>query len=109
MSISSQITELETESEYYQFNNNIPEVIGIQERILILQAQSLGTQSHPFKQTTKLLAELCNLQALRELEEERHATCLELLKKAELLSESHKLVQAITFNNFGCYYKKYVN
>lgn len=31
---------------------------------------------------------------------------LELLKKAEVLTERHKAVRAVTFNNMACYYRK---
>jgi hypothetical protein len=31
---------------------------------------------------------------------------LELLKKAEVLTERHRMVRAVTFNNFACYYRK---
>ncbi len=31
---------------------------------------------------------------------------LELLKKAEVLTERHAAVRAVTFNNLACYYRK---
>lgn len=31
---------------------------------------------------------------------------LELLKKAEVLTERHRMVRAVTLNNFACYYRK---
>ncbi len=34
------------------------------------------------------------------------ATALELLKKAEILTERHPIVRAVTFNNMGCYFRK---
>ena len=33
-------------------------------------------------------------------------TALELLKKAEVLTERHRGIRAVTYNNLGCFYRK---
>ena len=37
---------------------------------------------------------------------DRFEASLEFLKKAEILSQSSKYYQALTFNNMACYYRR---
>ncbi len=68
---ADQIAELETEAEYAQSEGDILQAISLQERILVLEAAAYGGKSDAVLKTSKLLAELSNLQALKELDQGR--------------------------------------
>ena len=49
---------------------------------------------------------MCNLLAMTYLQQEDFAMVLELLKKAEILTERDPPGRAVTFNNLACYYRR---
>jgi tetratricopeptide (TPR) repeat protein len=49
---------------------------------------------------------MCNLLAMTYLQQEDFAMVLELLKKAEILTERDHSGRAVTFNNLACYYRR---
>ena len=49
---------------------------------------------------------MCNLLAMTYLQQEDFAMVLELLKKAEILTERDNAGRAVTFNNLACYYRR---
>lgn len=54
----------------------------------------------------KTVGELCNLLAMTYLQQEDFSMVLELLKKAEILTERDPAGRAATFNNLACYYRR---
>lgn len=54
----------------------------------------------------KTVGEMCNLLAMTYLQQEDYSMTLELLKKAEILTERDLSAKAVTYNNFACYYRK---
>jgi hypothetical protein len=54
----------------------------------------------------KTVGEMCNLLAMTYLQQEDFAMVLELLKKAEILTERDPPGRAVTFNNLACYYRR---
>ena len=50
--------------------------------------------------------EMCNLLAMTYLQQEDFGMVLELLKKAEILTERDEAVRAVTYNNLACYYRR---
>ncbi|RLM97625.1 hypothetical protein BBO99_00004948 [Phytophthora kernoviae] len=55
------------------------------------------------------LGEMCNLLAMTYLQQEAFRVVLELLKKAEILTERHPAGRAVTLNNLACYYRRQGN
>lgn len=49
---------------------------------------------------------MCNLLAMTYLQQEDFGMVLELLKKAEILTERDPAGRAVTFNNLACYYRR---
>jgi tetratricopeptide (TPR) repeat protein len=49
---------------------------------------------------------MCNLLAMTYLQQEDFAMVLELLKKAEILTERDDPGKAVTLNNLACYYRR---
>jgi hypothetical protein len=86
---------------------NIREALLVVEQSLVLRTQAFGPNHPAVLQACKTLGELCNLQAINDLSAGEFDACLELLKKATVLTEQHPLVRAVTYNNFSCYYRRY--
>ena len=62
--------------------------------------------SLPLNKSFSFTGEMCNLLAMTYLQQEDYNLVLELLKKAEILTEKDAAARAATFNNFACYYRR---
>ena len=60
----------------------------------------------PLIKSFSFTGEMCNLLAMTYLQQEDYSLVLELLKKAEILTEKDAAARAATFNNFACYYRR---
>lgn len=69
MAVSSleQISALQLEADYAQKTDDIIMAIMLNEKILVLQAKEFGIKSKAVEHTRHGLAELCNLQSLKDL------------------------------------------
>jgi tetratricopeptide (TPR) repeat protein len=76
------------------------------ERGLVLRQQLYGPDSEVVWSACKATGELCNLLAMTYLQQDNFAIVLELLKKAEILTERDLPGRAATYNNFACYYRR---
>lgn len=76
------------------------------ERGLVLRQHFFGTESDEVWTACKTVGEMCNLLAMTYLQQEDFNMVLELLKKAEILTERDAGGRAATFNNLACYYRR---
>ena len=76
------------------------------ERGLVLRQHFFGADSEEVWRACKVVGEMCNLLAMTYLQQEDFAMVLELLKKAEILTERDPPGRAVTFNNLACYYRR---
>jgi hypothetical protein len=76
------------------------------ERALVLRRHFFGVESPEVVHACRALAEMCNLLSMSFLQQDNYAVALELLKKAELLSQHHAKEKATTLNNLACYYRR---
>lgn len=76
------------------------------ERGLVLRQHFFGADSEEVWSACKTVGEMCNLLAMTYLQQEDYNLVLELLKKAEILTERDPPARAATFNNFACYYRR---
>ena len=76
------------------------------ERGLVLRQHFFGADSEEVWTACKTVGEMCNLLAMTYLQQEDYNLVLELLKKAEILTEKDAGARAATFNNFACYYRR---
>jgi tetratricopeptide (TPR) repeat protein len=76
------------------------------ERGLVLRQHFFGPDSDEVWSACKTVGEMCNLLAMTYLQQEDFAMVLELLKKAEILTERDLQGRAVTFNNMACYYRR---
>ena len=76
------------------------------ERGLVLRQHFFGAESDEVWAACKTVGEMCNLLAMTYLQQEDFNMVLELLKKAEILTERDQMGRAATFNNLACYYRR---
>eukprot|EP00741_Cyanophora_paradoxa_P011011 tig00020553_g10643.t1 len=85
------------------------------ERGLVLKIQRYGVQSEHISKACELLCHTANSMAMRYLEADDYSMVYELLKKAEILTDSRSSIsnnatrlrlRGVTYNNFGCYYRR---
>jgi tetratricopeptide (TPR) repeat protein len=76
------------------------------ERGLVLRQHFFGAESDEVWNACKTVGEMCNLLAMTYLQQEDFNMVLELLKKAEILTERDPPGRAATFNNLACYYRR---
>ncbi|KAJ0396536.1 hypothetical protein ATCC90586_005068 [Pythium insidiosum] len=76
------------------------------ERALVLRRHFFGAESVEVRHACKALAEMCNLLSMSFLQQDNYSVTLDLLKKAEVLSQHHPAERATTLNNLACYYRR---
>lgn len=76
------------------------------ERGLVLRQHFFGVDSDQVRNACKIVGEMCNLLAMTYLQQESYDLVLELLKKAEILTDRDPQGKAVTCNNLACYYRK---
>ena len=92
-------TKLQQEGKYL-------EALECMERGLVLRQHFFGTESDHVWDACKTIGEMCNLLAMTYLQQEDFPMVLELLKKAEILTERDQKGRAVTYNNLACYYRR---
>jgi len=91
---------------HLQQQGNYLEALECMERGLVLRQHFFGADSDEVWRACKTVGEMCNLLAMTYLQQEDFAMVLELLKKAEILTERDASGRAVTFNNLACYYRR---
>jgi len=100
------LKRIDEKSQQLQQDGELLEALQAMEKSLILRGHIFGLNSLEVTGACKSVAEMCNYLAMTYLANDDFARVNEFLKKAEVLTERHKAVRAITYNNFGCYYRK---
>jgi tetratricopeptide (TPR) repeat protein len=76
------------------------------ERGLVLRQHFFGADSDEVWRACKSVGEMCNLLAMTYLQQQDFDMALELLKKAEILTERDDAGKAVTFNNLACFFRR---
>jgi tetratricopeptide (TPR) repeat protein len=97
---------LDETSAQLQKQGNYLEALECMERGLVLRQHFFGADSDEVWKACKTVGEMCNLLAMTYLQQEDFNMVLELLKKAEILTERDQAGRAATFNNLACYYRR---
>lgn len=100
------LQRLDETSAQLQKQGNYLEALECMERGLVLRQHFFGADSDEVWASCKTVAEMCNLLAMTYLQQEDFNMVLELLKKAEILTERDPGGRATTFNNLACYYRR---
>lgn len=88
------------------YQGNYLEALECMERGLVLRQHFFGAESDEVWSACKTVGEMCNLLAMTYLQQEDFNMVLELLKKAEILTERDLPGRAATYNNLACYYRR---
>ncbi|KAG2836972.1 hypothetical protein PC112_g5113 [Phytophthora cactorum] len=98
---------LDEECVHQQRAGNYLKAFDCMERALVLRRHFFGVESEEVIQACRALAEMCNLLAMSFLQQDNYPVTIDLLKKAEVLTQRHHPVErATTLNNFACYYRR---
>ena len=97
---------LDETSAQLQKQGNYLEALECMERGLVLRQHIFGADSEEVWKACKTVGEMCNLLAMTYLQQEDFNMVLELLKKAEILTERDAAGRAATYNNLACYYRR---
>nr|CCA21229.1 conserved hypothetical protein [Albugo laibachii Nc14] len=97
---------LDDKSIRLQKTGNYIEALEYMEKALILRQHLFGPKSDEFWIACKTTSEMYNLLAMGHLQQSNFPPALELLRKAELLTERDKKGRAVTLNNLACYYRR---
>lgn len=100
------LQRLDETSAQLQKQGNYLEALECMERGLVLRQHIFGADSDEVWRACKTVGEMCNLLAMTYLQQEEFPMVLELLKKAEILTERDAAGRAATFNNLACYYRR---
>ncbi|OQR97079.1 hypothetical protein ACHHYP_12722 [Achlya hypogyna] len=97
--LDAQCTALQEEGNYTQ-------ALECMEKGLVLRQHFFGSDSDEVRGACRTVGDLCNLLAMTYLQQENFSVVLELLKKAEILTEAHPAGRAVTLNNLACYHRR---
>ncbi|KAE9017951.1 hypothetical protein PR002_g13245 [Phytophthora rubi] len=98
---------LDEECVHQQRAGNYLKAFDCMERALVLRRHFFGIESEEVVQACRALAEMCNLLAMSFLQQDNYAVTIDLLKKAEVLTQRHHSAErATTLNNLACYYRR---
>ena len=89
-----------------QQSGNYLEALECMERGLVLRQHFFGAESEEARGACRAVGGMCNLLAMSFLQRQDFCTALELLRKAEVLTDRDGRGTAETFNNFACYYRR---
>jgi hypothetical protein len=96
------LRKIDALTEKLQKEGKLLEALACMEKSLILRGHIFGLDSMEVFRACKGVGEMCNYLAMIYLQQDLFDVTLELLKKAEVLTERHKAVRAVTFNNLAC-------
>ena len=97
--VDEECANLQAEGQYL-------EALDYMERSLVLRRCLYGNESEEAIQACKLVVDTCNGLATAYLTQDNFQMAMELIKKAEALSEPYEFLRAVTYNNLACYYRR---
>lgn len=103
------LQRLDDRSTALQREGRYTEALECMEKGLVLRQHFFGAASPEVAQACQTVGEMCNLLAMTYLQQEQFPVVLELLRKAEILTEQHATGRAVTLNNLACLYRRQGN
>ncbi|KAF1781937.1 hypothetical protein PC129_g12659 [Phytophthora cactorum] len=103
------LQRLDDKCAQLQQEGRYTEALECMEKGLVLRQHFFGADSDEVWTSCRTVGEMCNLLAMTYLQQEEFRVVLELLKKAEILTERHPAGRAVTLNNLACYYRRQGN
>jgi len=100
------LSKIDENTESLQREGKLTEALQSMEKSLILRGHIFGVESEEVARACRSVAEVSNYVAMTLLQDNHFDRALELLKKADVLSEKHPAIRAVTLNNLGCLFRK---
>ena len=100
------LLRVDEECANLQADGHYLEALDFMERSLVLRRCLYGNESEEAIQACKLVVDTCNGLATAYLTQDNFQMAMELIKKAEALSEPYEFLRAVTYNNLACYYRR---
>ena len=100
------LLRVDEECANLQADGHYLEALDYMERSLVLRRCLYGNESEEAIQACKLVVDTCNGLATAYLTQDNFQMAMELIKKAEALSEPYEFLRAVTYNNLACYYRR---
>jgi tetratricopeptide (TPR) repeat protein len=76
------------------------------DELIVIKKDFFGDRSESVIKTSNEAAIICNILSMSFLQKENFNVSLELLRKAENLTEDGDRFRAVTYNNFACVFRR---
>lgn len=76
------------------------------DEVILLKKDVYGEKAEQVLQSSSEAAIICNILSMSFLQKENFNVALELLRKAEMLTEDGDRYRAVTYNNFACIFRR---
>ena len=100
------LLRVDEECAKLQADGRYLEALDYMERSLVLRRCLYGNDSEEAIKSCKQVVDTCNGLATAYLTQDNFQMAMELIKKAEALSEPYEFLRAVTYNNLACYYRR---
>jgi tetratricopeptide (TPR) repeat protein len=100
------LTKLDKKADDLLKAGKLEETSEVLAEALVLRGYIFGETSDEYAKTAEKLCEIENMLSMKCLTHGDNEECLKHLKKAEMLSEFSIELRAVTYNNYGCYYRR---
>jgi tetratricopeptide (TPR) repeat protein len=96
------LKQIDDEAQAFHEEGKYMEELQSLETALMIRRNLHGPDSEQVIRNSVKLCKLCNLLSMAFMEKENFEMALDLLRKAEALSESNLQGKAVTYNNLAC-------
>lgn len=104
--LAVKIEKLEEKAHQLKEQARFLESLKKYDEVLVLKKTVYGEGSEEVGKSRNEAAIVCNILSMSFLQKENFVVALELLRKAESLTEEHERLRAVTYNNFACLFRR---
>ena len=104
--LAEQIASLEQRAYALKEGKKYLEALKKFDELIMMQRELLGDKSEAVIKSSQEAAIICNILSMSFLQKENFNVALELLRKAEALTEEGDKYRAVTYNNFACVFRR---
>lgn len=101
-----QIAKLEAKANQLKDSRKYLEALKKFDELIAMQKELYGDKSESVIKSSNEAAIICNILSMSFLQKENFKVALELLRKAESLTEEGDKYRAVTYNNFACIFRR---
>lgn len=101
-----QITKLEQKAHALKDSRKYVDALKKFDELIVHQRELYGDKSESVMKSSQEAAIICNILSMSFLQKENFNVALELLRKAETLTDEGDKYRAVTYNNFACIFRR---